>query len=188
MKFVHIHFATGLLVFALSLTTPARADEKLYEPIIKRTLEQQVIATLSPGDRRTCPQVRKRSSLMEMFPSYLIDKNGNGNVAEYKMAVLYGNVLRVTQLLPDDHPSGCKLMGFVADTETGKLDVGAYEYCGKDHSEELRYSDAFYFDPEKKRRMGREHKLRWDIAFRRLMWKVGDIAAQCSSVPITKKS
>ena len=71
-------------------------------------------------------------------------------------------------------------MGFVADTQTGELDVGIYERCGKDEAEQIRYSDACYRDPDKKKRMGREHKLMWDIAFRRLMWKTGEIAAKCT--------
>lgn len=171
------------LTMCLATSVAWSAEEKLLEPKPLLTTEQQANKMhMTAYTNRYCPQLRVRNSLMDMFPAYLVDKDGKKGQAEYKFVAVPGDktmVLRITQLLPDDHPSGCKIMGFVVDIETGKLDVGAYEWCGKDHAEQLRYSDAYYWDQETKSRKGVKHKLRWDIQLRRLMWKTEAIAEVC---------
>ncbi len=168
--------AAFLLIGALIL--PASASERILEPKPLPTTEQLTIATLSAGDGgRSCRQVRMRNSLMDMFPAFLIDADGTKKVFEYRVSLLFGNTIRASKLLPENHPSKCKVMSFVADMDTGKLDVGAYEECEGDVG--LRLSDAFYFDRDKKKRMGTEHKLKWDIQFRRLMWHTRAIASMC---------
>ncbi len=179
MKLVCALFV-AILATTISLANPvSAAEERILEPVNKPTTEQLTMQTLGAAHAgKACRHVRERKSLMEMFPAYLIDANTKKEYAEYKMMVLFGEVLRVSQLLPKDHPSKCESREFVASVTTGKLDVGAYGGCSKE--EELRLSDAFYFDPKSKKRMGREHKLKWDIAFRRLMWRTHEIAAMCT--------
>ena len=169
------------LFLVVATTFPALAEsQRILEPAKKMTTEQQVNAIVIKAyvNKGMCQYVRKQRGLFAPDFAYLVDESGKGDVAEFKLVAYPGGLVRLSQLLKPDDPSKCKVQGFVVDANTGKLDVGAY--AGFDGTDELRRSDAYYFDPDKKMRMGTEFKLRWDIAFRRLMWRTSEIAAKCT--------
>lgn len=169
------------LLLVATTTLPAYAGaERILEPTRKMTLEQQVNTTASKSyGRKSCQQVQRQRGFFAPALTFLIDADGTKSEAEYKFQIVDGTLLRASRILADDHPSKCKMAVFVADIETGKIDVGAYQWCGKDNLEEVRYADAYYWDRTKKQRVGHEHKLRWDIEFRRMMWRTDTIAAKC---------